>query len=620
MTGRLTRGSLARRRIAAAVLDCTFWALSLTFATYLRWQGQSGKTLTAGLYGLIMIAIMCQLVIGWVTLYRFTWRVGSFEEIVSVTITAVLSGGVVVIVDILAFRSSVPASSAIGGAAFAFVLMAGSRAFIRFVRDSRLNLSEETPKAIIFGAGDAGQQLIDSLVASDNRPFWPVALLDDDPEKSTLQIRHLKVTGTRADIADTVKLTNASTLIVAIPSADSVLLTEMSELTDAAKVELRVLPTVSQLLEKEVSVADIQPASEADLLGRRAIDTEIDSIARYLTGRRVLVTGAGGSIGSELCRQIHRFGPSQLVMLDRDESGLHQVQLSIEGRAMLETRNLVVCDIRDIEALDAVFGEHQPEVVFHAAALKHLPLLEMWPAEAVKTNVMGTLNMLTVARKHGVATFVNISTDKAANPSSVLGFSKRIAERITATFAAEAERRTFLSVRFGNVLGSRGSVLLVFRSQVEAGGPITVTDPRVTRYFMTIEEAVQLVVQAGAIGDSGDVLILDMGDPVKIDDVAHRFAKSASRPIEIVYTGLRPGEKLHEELIGDGEMSRETPHRLINTTSVPKISTEQLVDALGGEHPDGLKIILERLASMPMDSGLEFRQAPASADEQGLPA
>jgi len=567
-----------------------------------------------------MIAIMCQLVIGWVTLYRFTWRVGSFEEIVSVTITAVLSGGVVVIVDILAFRSSVPASSAIGGAAFAFVLMAGSRAFIRFVRDSRLNLSKETPKAIIFGAGDAGQQLIDSLVASDNRPFWPVALLDDDPEKSTLQIRHLKVTGTRADIADTVKLTNASTLIVAIPSADSALLTEMSELTDAAKVELRVLPTVSQLLEKEVSVADIQPASEADLLGRRAIDTEIDSIARYLTGRRVLVTGAGGSIGSELCRQIHRFGPSQLVMLDRDESGLHQVQLSIEGRAMLETRNLVVCDIRDIEALDAVFGEHQPEVVFHAAALKHLPLLEMWPAEAVKTNVMGTLNMLTVARKHGVATFVNISTDKAANPSSVLGFSKRIAERITATFAAEAERTTFLSVRFGNVLGSRGSVLLAFRSQVEAGGPITVTDPRVTRYFMTIEEAVQLVVQAGAIGDSGDVLILDMGDPVKIDDVAHRFAKSASRPIEIVYTGLRPGEKIHEELIGDGEMSRETPHRLINTTSVPKISTEQLVDALGSEHPDGLKIILERLASMPMDSGLEFRQAPASADEQGLPA
>lgn len=620
MTGRLTRGSLAQRRIAAAVLDCTFWALSLTFATYLRWQGQSGKTLTASLYGLIMIAIMCQLVIGWVTLYRFTWRVGSFEEIVSVTITAVLSGGVVVIVDILAFRSSVPASSAIGGAAFAFVLMAGSRAFIRFVRDSRLNLSKETPKAIIFGAGDAGQQLIDSLVASDNRPFWPVALLDDDPEKSTLQIRHLKVTGTRADIADTVKLTNASTLIVAIPSADSALLTEMSELTDAAKVELRVLPTVSQLLEKEVSVADIQPASEADLLGRRAIDTEIDSIARYLTGRRVLVTGAGGSIGSELCRQIHRFGPSQLVMLDRDESGLHQVQLSIEGRAMLETRNLVVCDIRDIEALDAVFGEHQPEVVFHAAALKHLPLLEMWPAEAVKTNVMGTLNMLTVARKHGVATFVNISTDKAANPSSVLGFSKRIAERITATFAAEAERTTFLSVRFGNVLGSRGSVLLAFRSQVEAGGPITVTDPRVTRYFMTIEEAVQLVVQAGAIGDSGDVLILDMGDPVKIDDVAHRFAKSASRPIEIVYTGLRPGEKIHEELIGDGEMSRETPHRLINTTSVPKISTEQLVDALGSEHPDGLKIILERLASMPMDSGLEFRQAPASADEQGLPA
>jgi FlaA1/EpsC-like NDP-sugar epimerase len=327
------------------------------------------------------------------------------------------------------------------------------------------------------------------------------------------------------------------------------------------------------LFSSAVAVSDIRPVTNEDLLGRRTIDTAVAEIAGYLQGRRVLVTGAGGSIGSELCRQITRFAPADLIMLDRDESGLHQVQLSIEGRAMLDSRSVVVCDIRDKSALFAVFDEHRPEVVFHAAALKHLPLLEMWPAEAVKTNVFGTQNLIDAAKRARVARFINISTDKAANPISVLGYSKRLAERLTAAAGTDANG-TYLSVRFGNVLGSRGSVLITFRQQIEAGGPVTVTDPEVTRYFMTIEEAVQLVIQGGAIGDNGEALVLDMGEPVRIVDLARQLVAQAPRPVEIVYTGLRPGEKLHEDVLGTGEVDLRPRHPLISHVAVPAIARE----------------------------------------------
>jgi FlaA1/EpsC-like NDP-sugar epimerase len=319
-----------------------------------------------------------------------------------------------------------------------------------------------------------------------------------------------------------------------------------------------------------IGVNDVRPVTEADLLGRHIVDTEIDAIAGYLTGRRVLVTGAGGSIGSELCRQIHRFAPAKLIMLDHAETGLHQVQLSIEGRALLDDRSVVVCDIRDEVALHAAFAEHRPEVVFHAAALKHLPLLEMWPAEAIKTNVIGTQHVLDAAATVGVERFVNISTDKAARPSSVLGYTKRLAERLTSGKGEQAAG-TYLSVRFGNVLGSSGSVLRSFRAQIDAGGPVTVTDRNVTRFFMMVEEAVQLVIQAGAIGRAGEVLVLDMGKPVCIAEVAERLIRESRLPIQIAYTGLRPGEKMHEDLFGEGERDVRPVHALISHVPVPSI-------------------------------------------------
>ena len=283
----------------------------------------------------------------------------------------------------------------------------------------------------------------------------------------------------------------------------------------------------------------------------------------------VLITGAGGSIGSELARQVFRLGPRKLILLDRDESELHGVQLSLYGSGLLDTDDMVLCDIRDEDALWAVFEKHRPEVVFHAAALKHLPMLERFPMEGWKTNVLGTYNVLRCAHEAGVGRFVNISTDKAADATSVLGQTKRLAERLTAWYA-DTHDLPYVSVRFGNVLGSRGSVLYTFRAQIERGGPITVTHPDVTRYFMTIPEACQLVLQAAVIGRPGDVLVLDMGEPVKIVDVAERLIAESGKDVEVQFTGLRHGEKLHEVLFSSYEEGTQSGHPLISQVSVPE--------------------------------------------------
>jgi dTDP-glucose 4,6-dehydratase len=377
--------------------------------------------------------------------------------------------------------------------------------------------------------------------------------------------------GTRLDIGALAKSLDVSTMLLAVPSASGEDVRDIVARADAAGLRTMILPSVSEMYGAAPGVADIRPLTEADLLGRRELETDIEAVAGYLTGKRVLVTGAGGSIGSELCRHIHRFAPSELIMLDRDESALQGVQISIEGRGLLDDERLVVADIRDPERIDEIFAKFRPEVVFHAAALKHLPLLEMHPSEGIKTNVWGTNTMLRAAQRFGVDTFVNVSTDKAADPSSVLGATKRVAEQLTAHAAADATG-TYLSVRFGNVIGSRGSVLPLFRTQIECGGPVTVTHPDVTRYFMTIPEACELVIQAGAIGRSGEVMVLNMGEPVRIADLAERLIAQSGRRIEIQYTGLRPGEKLSEVLFGEMETSTRKAHPLIDAVAVEAVA------------------------------------------------
>ena len=568
---RQRRGRVPRQVWIAPIYDVACWIAALVFAIYLRYQiVAKAEVHWKGLAIGIGVCIVVQLGIGVVFIYRSRWRIGSFEEVVTVAEVVICVGLVLLSVSSIWIRSGVSYGAVVAATLFAIIFTLSGRLLYRLLtrKESDTSLDGASIRAIIFGAGNAGSQVVDALLGSDTAPFRPVALLDDDPLKRNLRIRNLRVVGSRDHISDAATKFNAAILVISVASLEVVDIADLANRAKVAGLEVRILPPLSEMFAGRVQLSDLRPLTIEDLLGRHEIDTEIHEITDFLKGRRVLVTGAGGSIGSELCRQISGFSPSSLIMLERDESALHEIQLSLEGRALLDNRNLVICDIRDAEALHRVFDEHQPEIVFHAAALKHLPLLEMWPAEALKTNVWGTINVLEAAHKCGVNIFVNISTDKAADPVSVLGYSKRLAERLTASF----DGGRYISVRFGNVLSSRGSFLPAFRQQVARGGPITVTHPDVTRYFMTISEAVQLTLQATARGNSGEVLVLEMGQPVRIYNVAKQLAEEASEPIEIVFTGLRPGEKLHEDLLGAREKNPRKVHPSIMSCSVPPIA------------------------------------------------
>jgi FlaA1/EpsC-like NDP-sugar epimerase len=430
------------------------------------------------------------------------------------------------------------------------------------------------------------------------------------------------VFGARARLAEAVTSTAADTVIVAGLQRDPAFLREVIREAGHLGVDVKVLPPISELLRGGLD--ELHPVAPEDLLGRAEAAIDIEAVSGYVTGKRVLVTGAGGSIGSELCRQLHEFDPAALIMLDRDESALHGVQLSLEGHALLDRPELVVADIRDRERLAAVFARHRPHVVFHTAALKHLPLLEMHPDEAVKTNIAGTLNVLQAAQRHGTTRFVNVSTDKAADPTSVLGYSKRITERLTA-WAAGQGPMVPISVRFGNVLGSRGSVLTTFLEQLRRGGPVTVTHPDVTRYFMTVSEAVRLVIQAGAIGRPGEVLVLDMGEPVRIVDMVRHLMASVPGRVELVFSGLRPGEKLHEALLGADEHDERPLHPLISQVPVPALEpgsalVRRLYDS-GASHEQLIERLRATALAHPLDdvSGEPGPQCPLSPPV-GLPA
>ncbi|MCA1824002.1 MAG: polysaccharide biosynthesis protein [Frankia sp.] len=559
-----------RRGAAQLAADALSWAIGVCFAVFGRYDFQARPVNPSGLAFAVAVAVFAQTACGYALgLYNGRWRYGSFEEIVAVVRAVAVTTALLVAVDLAAPGvRPIPLSTTGAGGVAALVVMSAVRYAWRLQIDRlRRPTGEEATRVVVFGAGDAGWQLISSMMGNRESAYYPVALIDDDQTKGKLRLMGVPVVGGRDAIPRAAADYDATVLIVALPSADAALINELTAFADQAKLAVKVLPPLSEMFDDHVDVSHVRDVSEADLLGRHQIEVDLDAMAGYINGRRVLVTGAGGSIGSELCRQVHRLGASELIMLDRDESALHGVQLAVHGHGLLDSSDLVLADIRDIEAMNRILATRRPDVVFHAAALKHLPLLESHPGEAVKSNVWGTLTVLQAAAANGVERFVNISTDKAADPTSVLGYSKRIAERLTAHFAYETDW-CYVSVRFGNVLGSRGSVLTTFQAQVDAGGPLTVTHPDVTRYFMTVQEAVQLVVQAGAGGQPGDVLVLDMGQPVRIADVAARLASQAKRPLKIVFTGLRAGEKLHEQLLAQGEPDHRPAHPLVSHARV----------------------------------------------------
>jgi FlaA1/EpsC-like NDP-sugar epimerase len=576
---------LARRRfVLQGGWDAVAWTASIASAQLLRFEFQWSRVSWTGAALVAATAVVLQLAVGrFVGLYIHRWRYGTLEEVSAAGRVVAVVGCVVSLLNVIPASHFVPVSTTLIAGPMAFVGMVFGRFCWRYQIERGALRSAQGERVIVFGAGSGGAQVVQAMSVPGS-PYNPVALLDDSPDAANLRIKKVRVWGTRNRLQEIAERFDATTVVIAIPSATSELVREVAQQCDALGLSTLVLPPVSDLFGPAIEIGDIRPLTEADLLGRREIRTDLDSVASYLTGRRVLVTGAGGSIGSELCRQIHRFAPASIVMLDRDESALQAVELSIEGRSLLVSENLVVACIRDIDRMREVFAHHRPDVVFHAAALKHLPLLELHPEEGFKTNVLGTQNLLEVAEEFGVSTFVNISTDKAAEASSTLGRTKRLAERLTSWAGLHGEG-TYLSVRFGNVLGSRGSVVPLFRKQIEAGGPVTVTDPEVTRYFMTIEEACQLVIQAGAIGGNGEVMVLDMGEPVRIADLARRLIAESSRPIQIEYTGLRPGEKLHEVLFGPDEEAETSEHPLISRVEVPALDPASFAD-LGMDSSD----------------------------------
>lgn len=568
------------RRLSKALIDATAVAAGIVAAGIGRFDFHASAIPWSGLVTVAALAAICQGLAGVAFgLYVGRCGYGTFDEIAVLARAVAFTTTFAIVVDVAAPGPRMaPLSVPVLGGVIGFLIMGAAR----FAHCLSVDRQERRPRSdsiplLIFGAGDGGIEVIRAILRDQSATYDPVALLDDDPAKRNLRLMGVRVAGNRHRMAEVAARYEADTLLLAAPSMSGEVVAALSELANECGLRVMVLPPVSQLF-GDIGVDDIRDIEISDLLGRHAIETDLHAIAGYLSGRRVLVTGAGGSIGSELCRQIKQLLPAALFMLDRDESSLHALQLSLDGHGLLDSPNLVLANIRDRDRLDRVFADCRPDVVFHAAALKHLPLLEQAPGEAVTSNVWGTLNVLQAAAAVDVERFVNISTDKAADPVSALGYSKRIAERLTAHMAAEATG-TYVSVRFGNVLGSSGSVLSAFQTQVGLGGPITVTDAEVTRYFMTVEEAAQLVIQAAAIGRSGEALALDMGSPVKIADVARRLAESAPRPVDIVYTGLRPGEKLHEVLFGSNEEDVRPFHPLISHVVVPPIDAG-LVSAL----------------------------------------
>jgi len=572
-----TCGRRLARAGAEAGYDAATWVAALFFAARAAGAGPGNAAWPLPAAGCALV--ICALSVGsglLAGLYRGRYQRGSLEEVLAASTAGIVMLVALTLVNgVLLTSRQVPLRIMFGGGLIAVPAVMVARHVLCAARQGRRTRAGAGVKVIVFGAGDAGTALISRLLAEPNATYRPVAILDDDPDKRRLRIRGIPVLGDRTRLAEVAAETGATVLVIAIARSSGTAIRDLTALAEQCGMVPKVVPTVSELLSGSARIEGVRDPRISDLLGRRPIRTDVAGIAGHFSGKRILVTGAGGSIGSELCRQLHQFGPAELIMLDRDESALHAVQLTLSGQALLDSDETVLADIRDPRRIREVFERFRPQIVFHAAALKHLPLLERYPAEAVLSNILGTQTVLETAAACGAESFVNISTDKAADPVSILGYSKRIAERLTAHMAGQAGGN-YLSVRFGNVLGSRGSVLSTLSAQVEAGGPLTVTHPEVARYFMTGDEAVQLVLQAAVIGGSGEVMILDMGEPVRIADIAKRLSARSACPVDIVYTGLRPGEKLTEDLLGADEADYRPRHPLIRHAKVPPLDPGQL--------------------------------------------
>ena len=544
--------------------DPVAWVFACFFAGFFRFEFQLKLINFESFFLLALVAATFQVVLGllW-QLYRDSPSRASFDEFLILgLVTSTVVSVTTIALMFVGQAAELPRSIMLIAGAIFIVLGAAWRA------SSRLLLivsrrSEFRKRAIIYGAGSLGSDLVPQLLSDSSRRFLPVAIVDDDPGKLGTWVSGIRTAGSLADLPRLIRQKRIETIIIAVPRADSKLLQAVTDIAESTGTEVVVMPSFGEILDGDVGVRSLKTLEIAELVGRRGVQTDSGRIREFLEGKVVLVTGAGGSIGIEICRQVMKYAPGRLVYLDRDETGLQNAQLAAKGWGLLDGDDFALVDIRSKAAVERVFLLERPHVVFHAAALKHLPALEKFPEEAWQTNVLGTLNVLEAAHRSGVDQFVNISTDKAAEPVSILGLSKKIAEELTAWFSSVSEGN-FVSVRFGNVLGSRGSLIPTLKHLIETESQIVLTDPHATRYFMTISEASKLVLQAGVEKERRAILILDMGQPLRISEIAERMIEMSGREINVTYRGLRPGEKLHETLVAENDILESTSHPLIS--------------------------------------------------------
>jgi FlaA1/EpsC-like NDP-sugar epimerase len=583
---RVTKAALSLRVARAAaklrsdgvlmLLDLILGAGAYAAVLLLRFEGVVSAAYWNGFGTFLAVALVVSLASNWLWgLYGRMWRHASVVEARRVLGAAAITCAILSVVFLTGDRE-MPMSVVVLGTVCASMFFGMLRFQSRLFAFRRRSVDDPT-RVLVVGAGKSGGAMLREMLRDDTRNLHPVGVVDDDPRKQGLSLMGIPVVGTIDDLIEAATVCAADMVLLAIPSADGELVRRVSALADDIGRTVKILPSIAELVGGRATMRDVRDVSIDDLLGRQQVKVDLDAVRAILAGRRVLITGAGGSIGAEIARQVSTFAPESLVLLDHDETHLYEAANSIRSGC---TQSLV--DVRDADALRAAFAHHRPDVVFHAAAHKHVPILEDHPAEAVHTNCLGTENVVDVCEAFDIERLVYISTDKAVRPTSAMGASKRLGEHIV--LGGRPDGHKWCVVRFGNVLGSRGSVIPTFMQQIAAGGPVTLTDRRMTRFFMSIPEAMQLVLQAATFAGGGEVFMLDMGKPVRIVDLAERMIRLSGREVgtDIVIdeVGIRPGEKLHEELRDPEDAAHPTAHPCIVALYPPTLSPDVLTFGL----------------------------------------
>ncbi len=516
--------------------------------------------------------------------YRKLWRYASVRDFLSIIWASFLGTLAAIVVIFFVYRLAFPRSVVALDGFFTVALVGGIRFARRGMRDLKLkSLLTPTKRRpiLIIGAGDSGEAILNEMIRRPELAYRPIGIVDDDPGKQGLIIHGVKVLGTRQQLKKLISKHQIEEVIISIPSASREVIRDIFFQCRELGVKCKTLPGIYQIINGTVSVSQIREIGVEDILGREPVKVDFKEAASYIADRAIMITGAGGSIGSELCRQISRLRPSTLIMVDQGESGLFDIEQEIRNSDYHIHTIPVIADITDRNRITRVFDSYKPAVVFHTAAYKHVPMMELNPVEAVKNNLFGTKTVAEIAIQFKVDRFVSISTDKAVEPVSIMGSSKALVEKLIQFLSGESSTR-FMIVRFGNVLDSSGSVVPTFKKQIAEGGPVTVTHPEMTRYFMTIPEAMQLVIQAGAMGKGGEVFVLDMGEQISILELARNLIRLSGlepeKDIPIEFSGIRPGERLHEKLLWDYEESSPTEHKQIRVVTESKLDTSKFKD------------------------------------------